>query len=128
MPSDPTIALLDEIQAKAEAATPGERELWTGCSWRRIGLKYRQGDDPILEPTVARDGWPDLMFRNAADVELMVRCDPATILALVRVARAAQAIIDYETTGAPLFLKWDAKFEEVYDALTALAPHKKGTP
>lgn len=43
--------------------TPGPWELWTGCSWRRIGSKAT--GQTVCEPTVHhRDGHPDLYFPN----------------------------------------------------------------
>jgi hypothetical protein len=45
-----------------EGHTEGPWELWTGCSWRRFWQVGTCGT--VCEPTVARDGHPDLIFRN----------------------------------------------------------------
>ncbi len=60
-----------EIEARLKAATPGPWELWTGCSWRRIGKV--QGDRALIEPTNASDGHPDLRGVNLyPDLDLCV--------------------------------------------------------
>ena len=55
--------------------SPGPWELWTGCSWRRIGIKGTS--KTICEPVVAPDGHPDLLFRNGGqdgpDANLLVQ-------------------------------------------------------
>lgn len=51
-----------------EAATPGEWEIWDGCSWRRIGVRGAQHLRPIVEPTKSpTDGHPDLIGPNLRD-------------------------------------------------------------
>lgn len=44
---------------------PGEWELWTGCSWRRVGIKGTQ--ETVIEPLVAGDGWPDLRSKEGVE-------------------------------------------------------------
>jgi len=56
---------LAQIKARAEAASPGPWEIWSGCSWRRIGRVGHQGERPVIEPIVSRsDGHPDLTGPN----------------------------------------------------------------
>lgn len=87
--SDRTV--LDEITEALERATPGEWELWTGCSWRRFGIKGRQGHPAVLEPTTHRiDGWPDLICKWEDIERLLLSVNLAP--ALVAVARAAVAL------------------------------------
>ena len=116
--TDPLAKWLDELEAKAKAATPGERELWTGCSWRRIGIKYQQSERPIIEPIVARhDGHPDLSIRNMADVELLCALDPATVTALVRVVRAVDT---FERSAGENHAVAGQAWSDTCDALNAL--------
>jgi hypothetical protein len=42
-------------------ATPGPWEWWTSNSWRRLVHQVGGTQIPVLTPTVARDGHPDLM-------------------------------------------------------------------
>lgn len=53
---------IEEIAKRLAARTQGEWEWWTSCSWRR--MKVVGGERSVLEPTVARDGHPDLIVRE----------------------------------------------------------------
>lgn len=75
---------IDAAVARANAATPGEWELWDGSSWRRFGVK--QGSQkPHIEPCIARDGQPDIII-SKEDADLIVHAR-ADILALADLAR-----------------------------------------
>src|SRR5690242_14542216 len=59
---------LEEIKARADAASIGPWEVWDGCSWRRIGGGDPRNRRPIIEPCVSRsDGHPDLTGPNLED-------------------------------------------------------------
>ena len=69
---------------------PGELELWTGCSWRRIGIKDTM--KTVLCPCVARDGQPDIDGDQRL-LELMVDATNALpeLLRLARLGLASEA-------------------------------------
>lgn len=54
---------LEAIRKRAEAATPGPWEVWTGCSWRRIGSS-RTAREVILPTNHPSDNHPDLSMRE----------------------------------------------------------------
>ncbi len=54
-------ALVARAKELVEKATPGPWEVWTSCSWRRIGSR---SNGLVCEPIAQRDGHPDLHFRN----------------------------------------------------------------
>lgn len=59
--------LLDTIQALYEKATPGDWQVQTGCSWRRIGAG--RGDGNVICPTTSiSDGHPDLTTGKGEDL------------------------------------------------------------
>ena len=60
-----------ELKALIEKATPGEWVVWTGCSWRRVGV--RGAGPPIIYPTIASDGHPDLVGEEDLRVLVALR-------------------------------------------------------
>ncbi len=76
---------VDDLRAKALAATPGPWELWTGCSWRRYGSTAT--GSTIMEPIKQRDGTADLWFRNGGsegpDARYIAAASPDALLALL---------------------------------------------
>lgn len=54
--------------SEAMKPTPGEWQLWTSCSWRRI---MTTDGTPIAVPAIARDGHPDLNI-SEDDARLIV--------------------------------------------------------
>jgi hypothetical protein len=79
---DDLTALLDDIESRAEAATPGPYELRGSHELRAVD---RGGMRVGLYPHIGR-------FARAGDAAFFARCDPDTIRALVQVARAADAL------------------------------------
>lgn len=62
---------LAAIRRRAEQATPGPWVLWTGCSWKRIGVNDERLT-MVLTPTVnPHDRHPDLIVSDA-DAEFII--------------------------------------------------------
>lgn len=79
---------LDAIEARARAATPGQWQWWTSCSFRRLKTADGRG---IAEPTVQRsDGQPDIQIREE-DAAHIAGMDPAATLALCAYIRELEA-------------------------------------
>lgn len=66
--------MTQELQGLLAGATPGEWQIQDGCSWRRIGTAFHDGD--VLCPTNSRtDGHPDLVADDGklyANLKLIV--------------------------------------------------------
>jgi hypothetical protein len=61
-------------------------EVWTGCSWRRVGIKGTQ--ETVIEPCVADDGHPDLRSRAGIDEAVFVHNLLPELLAVVKAAKS----------------------------------------
>lgn len=86
-----------QLRTLAQEATPGPWRLQDGCSWRRIGTKFGDGD--VLRPTKnPHDGWPDLDGRRAT-MEYIAACDPQTVLTLLAELDRLNAIINSPQSG-----------------------------
>jgi hypothetical protein len=77
-------------------ATPGEWMVQDGCSWRRIGTRFHDGD--VLCPMAHRDGCPDLIAAdgrrddNLALIVALVNAAPALLDTAERVGRLEEAL------------------------------------
>lgn len=87
-PAPASLPLLDDLDALLAKATKGVWVLQDGCSWRRIGTHFHDGD--VLCPTNARsDGHPDLiaadgkLYDNLKLIVALVNAAPQ-LLALAR--------------------------------------------
>lgn len=74
----------DELKAVAEEVQMNAAGTWTlqtGCSWRRIGTEF--GDGNVLRPCAHQhDGWPDLSAAPYV-LEYLIAAQPAAILELI---------------------------------------------
>lgn len=69
--------LAEEVQMSAA----GTWTLQTGCSWRRIGNEF--GDGNVLRPCAHQhDGWPDLSAAPYV-LEYLIAAQPSAILELI---------------------------------------------
>lgn len=90
---------LQLLKKAAEAATQGEWEVQTGCSWRRIGTPGNDGD--VLRPTNHRiDGHPDLAVTTET-LEFIAAFNPAVALELI--ARLERAEKDAMQHGLEMY-------------------------
>ena len=80
----------EELRSLAEKATPGPWMVQDGCSWRRIGTHFHDGD--VVCPTNQRDGHPDLTARRA-DLDYIAAANPARIIALIATNAALLAAL-----------------------------------
>jgi hypothetical protein len=84
---------LEEWERIAREATPGPWELQDGCSWRRIGTRWHDGNVlcPTNHPT---DHHPDLCAGRGEDVYANLRhittFDPPTVLSLLSALKEAR--------------------------------------
>jgi hypothetical protein len=76
---------LAKLRALHEAATPGEWELWTSCSWRRVCVGG-MNPQPVIWPTVDSDGHPNL--DRLENLELAI----AAVNALPELLAIAEAV------------------------------------
>jgi hypothetical protein len=69
------------LRHAAASALPGPWHLQTGCSWRRIGTNFGDGDVlcPVKHP---HDGWPDLAG-DQASWRYIVAAHPGVVTALL---------------------------------------------
>lgn len=74
----------DELKRLAEEVQMNAAGTWTlqtGCSWRRIGTEF--GDGNVLRPCAHQhDGWPDLSAAPYV-LEYLIAAQPAAILELI---------------------------------------------
>lgn len=81
---------LSDLRKLADRATPGPWHVQDGCSWRRIGTRWGDGD--VICPITQRvDNHPDLHAKRD-DLEYIAACYPAIILSLIEVAESAKAV------------------------------------
>lgn len=85
---------LAQIRRDHEGATSGEWELWTGCSWRRIGVKNSM--EPVITPVIASDGHPDLEGIENLRAVVSAHNNMTEILDRLDSAEAALRIADGE--------------------------------
>ena len=52
---------IDAIRKALAASTPGRWNWWTSCSWRRMFSDQGKSSPPVLVPTIASDGHPNLI-------------------------------------------------------------------
>lgn len=72
---------LKALAEDTQINTGGTWTLQTGCSWRRIGNEF--GDGNVLRPCIhQRDGWPDLSAAPFV-LEYLVAAQPSAILELI---------------------------------------------
>ena len=109
-----TLAKLAEIEQAAAKATPGP---WrnTGVKGEGDGAHFAVGSPSGIVAVVHGSTVTEVC--NTRD--MISQCDPATVAALCRVARAAVAISRYSTTGGPSFADWDQKYGELDASLRA---------
>ncbi len=81
-----------ELRRLAEAATPGEWEWWTSCSFYRMGVKHDYPNH-ILEPTVLSDGHPDIIC-EPEDRAYIAAASPSVLLALLSRLEAAERVVE----------------------------------
>lgn len=97
-------ATIDELRRLEQRATPGDWELWDGCSWRRFGVKGTA--TTVIEPIRhERDGMNDLFARRGYDD---LRLVPAMRNALVKLLDAAERSLVLERLDA-----WHQKGRDV---------------
>ena len=77
---------LEELKAKAEAATPGP---WAVHPNRPYSVDSIEGDGELAVYVCTTGGWADCDVPNAA---FIAAANPQTVLALVKVAEAAEAV------------------------------------
>lgn len=80
---------VEEIEARASAATPGPWAVWDSCSWRRIGTVEPYADGNVICPITQNDGHPDLLAKRE-DLEFVAhaREDIPALCATVKHLRA----------------------------------------
>lgn len=81
---------VEQIEARANAATKGPWIVWDSCSWRRIGTVQPYADGNVICPITQNDGHPDLLARRE-DLEFVVhaRTDIPALCATVNALRTA---------------------------------------
>ncbi len=93
---------LDKLRAVLGRAKSGKWEVWTSCSWRRIGV-VDDYPEPVVEPMVASDGHPDL---RATEETLRAIVTQHNVQSeILAVLEAAHAVSQKELRG------WDADME-----------------
>ncbi len=84
-----TLAKLAKIEAAAAKATPGP---WTTTDCSNGGALLMRGGPKFIQT--------HLQIVPIEDAAYIALCDPATVAALVRIAKAAIAVVDQDDRGA----------------------------
>lgn len=110
----------DELKRLAEEVKMSAAGTWTlqtGCSWRRIGTEF--GDGNVLRPcTHQHDGWPDLSAAPYV-LEYLIAAQPVAIFELieeVEVLREKTAELNLDASRY-CYLATTTWSDEVTDAL-----------
>jgi hypothetical protein len=106
-----------EVGAEMNKHTPGPWRWFNGCSWWRLGNGLCDGGE-VIRPTVARDGWPDLVVSDA-DKRLI-----AAAPELLEAAKTFIAWVDDVWGSAALSPKTLAEYEK---AKLAIAKAEAGS-
>lgn len=107
---------LKHLRTVASEATQGEWELWDGNSWRRFGIKGKQGERPFLYPIVWSDGQPDIVMRRE-DADYIAAANPQTMIALLDLIEQMGAALLKQAEASDVFLDNTVEALQAYEKM-----------
>ena len=105
---------LNELKAKAQAATPGP---WVVHPNRPYSVDSIEGDGELAVYVCTTGGWADCDVPNAA---FIAAANPQTVLALVKVAEAVKKVLEADNQEFYPDSPFDRAVEDAYAALEEL--------